>query len=1670
MSKLYFKVGSDWQEVVRLRNEITKLEAQIKSMDANKAPQAVAVLNTQMQQAKQQMQGMITEAAKAGAVMENDFKQKIFEASQGVNSFTEKIIAQKAVVKDVEADVKRLGEAYRSALKNNPLSANSKLSEYTSAKKVLDEEKAALFGLTQEQANARLSVKKLRDEYTLYQNDGKQVVETNNGIAISWKKALAVIGGTAAIKKFISDLVNVRGEFQKTQMSFETMLGSKEKADKLMAQMVETSAKTPFDLQGVANGAKQLLAYGTEAENVNDTLIRLGNIASGLSIPLGDMVYLYGTTQTQGRLFTQDVRQFMGRGVPLVKELAAMLGKTEEEINKMVTAGQIGFSQVEAVIKKMTDEGGKFYNFMQKQSETLSGQISNLGDAWDRMLNSIGEDTQGLTSKTISMTTSAVENYESVGKILVGLITTYGAYRTAVMLVTAAESKHTLVEIGLTNVRILARKAQLALNASMLTNPYVALVVAVGGLVTAMWAMSDSATVAARAQKEYNEIKDIASKKEQEHKQKIDELISSARDESLATLTRQKSLEALREEYPKIFEQYDLEKLKLDDILRIKRQINEEDSTRTANGKREDYTSLKQTVANQQRFLQLKDNPDQRKNMSDKDLSIWKMFAGKQSYVQVREDMQKNAEMLKLLQKDIIADNIASYRVELKSYSKEKLEAELKMAQSSASKRNGFNVGGMMVKGDNLNSIISSLNGALAEKKSPTTYQQDLADAKANWEKTKKGYEALLKDQKATSAEVKKAKDDLAVKEKTYKDMGGVVGSSLTKQENQAEKLRKETEKYKLLLDKNKRIQDRAEVNAHNEITQSIIDAMENGSAKTLAQRDLNHKKEIEAIHREAEDRKQQLIDAARSEFEANPANKKKSFSISDFLNDKSVQDQLKRIDEQAANRLESKNTKYGRGDGMVGLLDEYKDYTDKRLTIEKKFNDDIAVLLEQRKQAEANGNKDQVDRINRSIAQATKDKGKSLMGLDYDKLKQSPEYVRAFENLKQTSTETLDSLLSQFEKAKQTAAQVLSPDQLREYTTTIQSIMDELDERNPFQALADRQKELADAENELAEAKRQLDLVNGGGKIVTGVKNSKLENGKISFENTYLSSADALKKYNEAKDKAAKASNRYQKAEKEVADVVDKLFTSIKDVGSTIGGTSGEVLSFIGDIGLFVTSSINAWETAASAGSKAVQAVEKASVILAVISTVIQLMEKLSSLSKSAYEQYEAFAEKVNEINLLTDAVNEYRIAALEAQQVENNWFSKDNLQNLRDYRKLHEEVAKAYKDKAEEDQATYQNQKGGGWLTGGLNGIMNWLSPLGWSGVWQKWTGQNYDEGISKAVDNLRIETRKKSKGFLGTGIGSKSQKTEDLASWIKKQKGWEDEDLFDEDKLINAGLAKEVIEKFGDKLVGQTKETLEALIDLREQYDEYLDQLHEYVSSLYEPLVDNVVDSLWDWLDTGKDALDSFKDYASDTFRDIVSDMMRSIVLSKVVDGFDKQVSDLYEKYAKGDIDEQELMKQVAEKTGELMDRYEQNMPTLQDILGTVNGYFKDAGIDLKDDSSYSQSSSKGGFQAMSQDTGEELNGRFTALQMAGEEIKVQNVSQSESLNILTVKADAILSVNTETRNIADEIRTIQVNSYLELQEIRENTGNSAKYLKDIKADMAEVKKNTSGLNSR
>ncbi len=261
------------------------------------------------------------------------------------------------------------------------------------------------------------------------------------------------------MKSLLSSIVMTRGQFQQLEIAFETMLGSGSKAQKLMGQMIDTAAKTPFDLMGVAEGAKQLMAYGVSADKVNDTLVRLGNIASGLSIPLNDIVYLYGTTMVQGRLYAQDVRQFTGRGIPLVKELAEKYGVTADKINEMVSAGKIGFPEVEEVLNKMTNAGGQFYNLMEKQSASLTGQIANLEDAWDTVLNDFGKAGEDIFSAGISGATYFVEHMDDVLRILKSITIAYGSYKAAMILTSVAMKGHTGVAV-LDNT---ARSAKLVL-------------------------------------------------------------------------------------------------------------------------------------------------------------------------------------------------------------------------------------------------------------------------------------------------------------------------------------------------------------------------------------------------------------------------------------------------------------------------------------------------------------------------------------------------------------------------------------------------------------------------------------------------------------------------------------------------------------------------------------------------------------------------------------------------------------------------------------------------------------------------------------------------------------------------------------------------------------------------------------------------------------------------------------------------------------------------------------------------------------------------------------------------------------------------------------------------------------------------------------------------------
>lgn len=401
----------------------------------------------------------------------------------------------------------------------------------TDFKKSLDEMKARIIGLSK-----------------TAESEGDKIDDVFKKVGAG----LAAYFSANTLKNFGQELIKVRGDFQQLEVAFTTMLGSKEKADALMDQIVKTAATTPFDLQGVANGAKQLLAYGESAENVNETIVRLGNIASGLSLPLNDLVYLYGTTMVQGRLFTQDVRQFMGRGIPLIQELSKELGKTTDEINQMVTDGKIGFPEVQRVIENLTNEGGMFYNLMEAQSKTLTGQISNLEDAWASMLNNIGKETEGALSAGIEFAATLVENYETILKVLKTLIITYGAYKAAVITLNVVQAVqielakgYTLAELAKYRALLLVEGAQKLLNKTMLANPYVLAATALVGLITAVVTFADSTSVAEEQQNRLNEAIKAADEEVANEIGKIEALTTVIKSETAAQEDRKKALRDL---------------------------------------------------------------------------------------------------------------------------------------------------------------------------------------------------------------------------------------------------------------------------------------------------------------------------------------------------------------------------------------------------------------------------------------------------------------------------------------------------------------------------------------------------------------------------------------------------------------------------------------------------------------------------------------------------------------------------------------------------------------------------------------------------------------------------------------------------------------------------------------------------------------------------------------------------------------------------------------------------------------------------------------------------------------------------------------------------------------------------------------------------------------------
>ena len=663
----------------------------------------------------------------------------------------------------------------------------------------------------------------------------------------------------------------------------------------------------------------------------------------------------------------------------------------------------------------MTNEGGLFFNLMAEQSKSLGGQISNLKDNFDQMLNEIGKSSEGIVSEAIKGVSFLVENYQTLGKIIAGLIVTYGTYKTAIIVHNALIALNTQLTNGWTVAQLaqyrgllLLEKAQKLLNATMLANPYVLVATAVVGLGVAMWALKDNTTAAEKAQRDYNNQKQKAIDWEQQHKQKIDDLIESATNQALADADRQKALIALQNEYPNIFAKYDIETLKLADILKLKQEIAKHDSedkkfqrtneflkyqdfekalNKAKTGKSTyDISKLKNSILDEEMTRVFGKNWFNGSNLSDVE-----------KYIKERQKIAKN---------DVKGDAVASWSSNLKNLSEEQVKKELEhrqkliadlQKQKKAGNKwasHGVNFGGdwFAFNEEELQAQSKTLQAQL-DKLHEQTYsytdlskkyadavkkaEQELADITNN----KVGYKTESDYQKA----VAEAKEKLKQAKKVYDDFS--VGND---KKAKATKTKSELPTF----DQEAHLLQTQRIAIDNELAEQKkgIDTLQEGYDKELALIHYFYDEKAEAIRRGGED--------ARIALEKERANSK------GLMSNETYNARLNAINENEMIANEQNNALKTQQEQKLfdGLLEKYQTYTDQRKAIEEKYNADISAL-----QAKLGADAPQVKK-------AQDEKARELKKLDILYKKEGTAIAKLFDNLRKKTVKEIRQTIADAE------------------------------------------------------------------------------------------------------------------------------------------------------------------------------------------------------------------------------------------------------------------------------------------------------------------------------------------------------------------------------------------------------------------------------------------------------------------------------------------------------------------------------------------------------------------------------------------------------------------------------------------------------------------------------
>lgn len=275
-----------------------------------------------------------------------------------------------------------------------------------------------------ELGNAIARVEKELKKYTNSANDvndkHKSLINTGDQL----KRALAGIFSVSAIKGYVNKLVEVRGEFELQHRSLQAIIQDIDKANVLWEKTVQLAVKSPFRVKELVTYTKQLAAYRIETDKLYDTTKMLADVSAGLGVDMNRLILAYGQVKSANFLRGTELRQFTEAGIPMLDELAKYFSEIEgrlvsaSDVFERISKRGVLFEDVHAVLKRITSEGGVFYNMQEKQADTLKGMISNLRDSIDLMLNDIGMSQDGSLKGVISATKTIVENWRAVSVII----------------------------------------------------------------------------------------------------------------------------------------------------------------------------------------------------------------------------------------------------------------------------------------------------------------------------------------------------------------------------------------------------------------------------------------------------------------------------------------------------------------------------------------------------------------------------------------------------------------------------------------------------------------------------------------------------------------------------------------------------------------------------------------------------------------------------------------------------------------------------------------------------------------------------------------------------------------------------------------------------------------------------------------------------------------------------------------------------------------------------------------------------------------------------------------------------------------------------------------------------------------------------------------------------